>query len=142
MKLKNKTLTSLIAAVALYSTHAYSVSIKNIDLQRKQLTTPTNIVVPASVVTLQVGDYIQMSSSDDKIFTGRVTKIEESPDSIKIYGNIFEHNDTMFGFMMLKEGVFQGCITDKDQTIWYIMELDLNVKGYVFYKKIKFNKTI
>lgn len=142
MKLKNKILTSLLTAVVLYSSHAYSTTIKNLDLQRKQLTTPTNIVVAASVATLQVGDYIQMSSSDNKNFTGRVTKIEESPEFVKIYGSIFEHKDTMFGFMMQKGGEFQGCITDENQTIWYVMELDLNVKGYVFYKKIKFNKTI
>jgi hypothetical protein len=118
-------------------------NIKNLNLQQqKALTTNVGIVVPASVASLQIGDYVTLTSADHKRFTGRVTRIEDAPGVYKVYGSVFEYPDTMFGFMMSKGGEFQGCITNQDQSVWYLMELDVNIKGYVFYKKLKFNKDI
>jgi hypothetical protein len=142
MKL-NKLLSTLAATLLLFSVdYKANCEIKNLQLQQKSLTTKTNIVIPSVVASLQINDVITLHTSDLKKFTGHVTKVDETPEAIKISGIVHNSDKTMFGFMMNKNGDFQGCITNENQTIWYVMELDINLKGYLFYKKLKFDKTI
>lgn len=103
----------------------------------KPLTDTQGVAGPSLVAGSQVGDNIIIFRTDKFCYKGKVTSIEESPDIIKVYGDIYDkEGETSFGFVMAKGGVFAGAIVNKKKNTVYVLEFSPEHKGYIFVESL------
>jgi hypothetical protein len=103
-----------------------------IDLE-KPLTDTLGVAAPSLIAGSQVGDNIIIFRPDKVCYKGRVTSIEEGPDILKVYGDVYDKDGgTSFGFVMAKGGVFAGAIVDKKNNKVHVLEFSPEHKGYIF----------
>jgi poly(A) polymerase Pap1 len=111
-----------------------------LDLE-KPLTDTLGVAVPALVAGSQVGDNIIIFRPDKVCYKGRVTSIEETSDTLKVYGDVYDkEGGTSFGFVMAKGGVFAGAIVDKKNNRVYVLEFSPEHKGYIFKESLVHRK--
>lgn len=142
----------LLSFLITFNTHAslkeQSVGINVPDLnkikinQEAFLTDTLGIINIKSVSLLQVGDNVRIYRTDGTMYTGRVTSTEEASGMLRIMGNMNNAENTEFGFVLAKGGVFAGAIVDKKNNKTYAIELSEAHKGFIFLLTNKYDKPI
>lgn len=88
----------------------------------------------------EIGRQVKIYRTDGFCYSGRITEIEESETIYKVYGTVSNVDNTQFGFVMAKGGIFAGAVVEKTAGTTYVLELDEHAKGFVlvrsFAKKI------
>lgn len=101
-----------------------------------QLETPlTNflgVLSPTQLASVKVGDYVTMYRPDGFCYKAQITEVDEGSDYLKIWGKANNSEETTFGFVMKTGGILAGAIVEKKTDTTYVLELDLEHKGYVF----------
>lgn len=105
----------------------------------KTVSDAQGVVQPQLLAVLVVGDLIKFSRADGFEYSGKITDIQETPESLKIYGVCNDENIN-FGFALIKGGIFAGAVIDKKQTEVYTLEFSAAHKGYVLIKNFKHSK--
>lgn len=110
-----------------------------IKLSAEKYFTDTNGVFSvAQLVKATVGSQVRIYKTDGNYYTGQITELEESSEHLKIYGYIFDANDTMFGFVLAKGGVFAGAVVEKNKDKVYTVEFSAAHKGYILLRSQRF----
>jgi len=92
------------------------------------------------VCNAEIGRQVKIYRTDGFCYSGRITEIEESETIYKVYGTVSNVDNTQFGFVMAKGGIFAGAVVEKTTGTTYVLELNEEAKGFVlvrsFAKKI------
>jgi hypothetical protein len=148
MKIKNIILSSLLIPITTLGSFREIPNIRTPDLNKLKLNqevylSDTNGLINIKTVSLlQVGDNIRVYRPDGTLYTGIVTKTEESDGLLHIIGNINNKEDAQFGFVFAKGGHFAGAIVEKKNDRIYALELSEAHKGFVFLYTTKYDKKL
>lgn len=104
------------------------------------LTDKNGIVVPGQVIKVPIGKLIKIYRTDGFCYNGMITEIEEADTHYKVYGKINNVDDTTFGFVLAKGGNFAGAILERKNSKTYVLEFDMERKGFVFVLSTKYDK--
>lgn len=100
----------------------------------------TGVFLLDQVGSSEIGRLVKIYRTDGFCYSGRITEIEESETIFKVYGAINNVDNTQFGFVMAKGGIFVGAVVEKTSGTTYVLELNEQAKGFVlvrsFAKKI------
>lgn len=110
--------------------------------QEAFLTDTQGIINVKAVSILQVGDSIKLFRTDGTLYTGRVVTTEESDGMLRIMGVMNNAENTEFGFVLAKGGIFAGAIVDKKNSKTYAIELSEHHKGFIFLLTNKYDKPV
>jgi hypothetical protein len=110
--------------------------------QEAFLTDSQGIINVKAVSILQVGDSIKLFRTDGTLYTGRVVTTEESEGILRIMGVMNNAENTEFGFVLAKGGIFAGAIVDKKNSKTYAIELSEPHKGFIFLLTNKYDKPV
>jgi hypothetical protein len=110
-----------------------------IKLAAEKYFTDTNGVFSvAQLIKATVGNQVRIYRTDGGFYTGQITEIEETSEYLKIYGYVFDGNDTRFGFALAKGGVFAGAVVEKNKDKVYTVEFSAAHKGYILLRAQRF----
>jgi len=121
------------------------IEIPGHKLQLKQetfLTDTNGIMNAAAIVNVTIGSSIKIYRTDGFVYSGKITEIEEGADFYKIYGFIHNVEDSQFGFVIAKGGVFAGAVVEKKNKKTYVLELSIPHKGYILMLSSKYDEKI
>jgi hypothetical protein len=106
--------------------------------QEKYFTDTLGIANPNTIINSKPGDTVRIYFSDGTYFSAIVKTTEMSDQGIfKVFGEMTSPNNTGFGFVLSKDGVFAGAVVQRNENITYHLQYDEVRKGYIF----KFVKT-
>jgi hypothetical protein len=91
---------------------------------------------------VELGRLVRIYRTDGFYYTGKVTAIEESDSTYKVYGDVNNVKNTHFGFVLAKGGVFAGAVVEIDNKQTYVVELSEVHKGFVLQLTTKYDKSI
>jgi hypothetical protein len=112
-----------------------------LQLETETYLTDTQGVASAKqMITVPVGKLVRIYRTDGFYYTGQVTEVEESDTHFKIYGKVLNVEDTQFGFVLAKGGVFAGAVVEKEKEKTYVLEFSEAHKGFVLVRSTKYNK--
>lgn len=89
---------------------------------------------PQQVCDAEIGRLVRMYRTDGFCYTGRVTETEQTEKHYKVYGTINNVDNTQFGFVLAKGGIFAGAIVENDTQITYVLKLSEAHKGFILVK--------
>jgi hypothetical protein len=98
------------------------------------------VVSPEQVANVPVGKLVCIYLPTGACYHGQITEIEESSEHYKVYGKIFDKEDSSFGFALVKGGHFAGAIVHRKENITYAMEFSKEHKGYIFLRSTQYDK--
>lgn len=114
-----------------------------LQLKQETFLTDTNgIVNAAAIVNVSLGSLVKICRTDGFTYSGKITEIEESTEFYKIYGSVLNVEDTQFGFVIAKGGVFAGAVVEKKNKKTYVLELSIPHKGYILILSSKYDEKI
>lgn len=114
-----------------------------LKLQNELYFTDTNGVAnPSAVAASVVGELVRIYKTDKQYFTGIITEVIEDNNMLRVFGNITNSDGATFGFTLAKGGIFAGAIVDLKNEKTYILELDLEAKGYILKVTTKYDKPV
>lgn len=96
------------------------------------LTNLQGVVSPTQLASVKVGDYVTIYRPDGFCYKAQITDVEEGSGFLKIWGKANNSEETTFGFVMQSGGILAGAILERKTDTAYVLELDLEHKGYVF----------
>lgn len=136
MKLLSKSI-----AVILFCSSAYGGA--KLKLQNELYFTDTNGVAnPTAVASSVVGELVRIYKTDKEYFTGIITEVIEDNTTLRVFGKITNSDSATFGFTLAKGGIFAGAIVDVKNEKTYILELDLDAKGYILKLTNRYDKPV
>lgn len=89
---------------------------------------------PQQVCDAEIGRLVKIYRTDGFCYSGRVTETEQSESTYKVYGTINNVDNTQFGFVLAKGGIFAGAVVEKDTQTTYVLELSEAYKGFILVK--------
>jgi hypothetical protein len=104
------------------------------------LTDNNGVVIPSQIIKMQVGKLVSIYRTDSFCYRGQVTEIEESAETLKVYGQILNVPGSKFGFVMARGGQFAGAIIESKENKTYVLEFSLPHKGFIFMRSTKHEK--
>jgi hypothetical protein len=104
------------------------------------LSDPTGVLIPKQMMTVQIGRLVRIYRTDGTFYQGRVTEIEETDTTYKIYGTIHSVEGAKFGFVLAKGGVFAGAVVEIKSQVVYAVEFSEAYKGFVLVRTHKYDK--
>jgi hypothetical protein len=134
-----------VASVALASltTEKPSIAVPGFKLQLDEesyLTDNHGVFNPKQIINTPIGRSIKIYRTDGFCYSGKITDIEESSDTYKIYGTVNNVKDSGFGFVLAKGGIFAGAVVEKSSSKTYTLEFSDVHKGFVLMLSSKYNK--
>ena len=111
--------------------------------QQHQLSTTNGILNPNEIIKLQPTDQIVVYLPNGSKFTGIVTKSEfKNKDQFEVFGEMHSHENTGFGFVLTKSGVFAGAIVMRNTDTIYNITYSPESNGYVLIKRLFIEKNL
>ena len=107
-----------------------------------KLTNDLGVFIISQLVQLSVGDNVKIRKTDGTEYTGKVTEVKEDDQTFKVYGEVHNVDDTHFGFVMNKRGVFAGAVLEKKTNKVFTIEFSLEHKGYILMRSFKYDKPL
>jgi hypothetical protein len=96
------------------------------------------IANPSNIIKAKPLDNIKIYLSDGTELLGLVTKTEETNREIlKVFGDIQNKENTGFGFVLTKDGIFAGAVVFRDTDEVFKLEYVESVKGFMLIKSAK-----
>jgi len=140
-----KTTIATILASMITFTSAKTEGFKqkiNIEAQI-YLTDTVGVVNPNNIIRLKPVDYVKMYLPDGTELVGLVTKTEDINREIyKVFGDIQNHPNAGFGFVLTKDGIFAGAVVFRDTDTTYKLEYSDEARGYIFIKSVPLKKIL
>lgn len=96
------------------------------------LTNLQGVLSPTQLASVKVGDYVVIYRPDGFCYKAQITDVEEGSEFLKVWGKANNSEETTFGFVMRTGGILAGAILERKTDTTYVLELDLEHKGYVF----------
>lgn len=98
----------------------------------------TGLMNPNNIIRLKPRDNIKIYLPDGTELNGLVTKTEDiNREIFKVFGDVQNHPNTGFGFVLTKDGIFAGAVVFRDTDITYKLEYSEEAKGYILIKNVK-----
>ena len=96
------------------------------------------IANPSNIIKAKPLDNIKIYLSDGTELIGLVTKTEETNREIlKVFGDIQNKENTGFGFVLTKDGIFAGAVVFRDTDEVFKLEYVESAKGFMLIKSAK-----
>jgi hypothetical protein len=108
--------------------------------QEVLLTDTTGVINVRQISSVEVGKQVKIYRTDGVAYTGKVTEIEESSTSYKVYGTITNVADAYFGFSLIKGGTFVGAVVEQASNSTYVAEFSLEHKGFILLRSFKHDR--
>lgn len=100
--------------------------------QETYLSDKVGILNPNTIITLKPGMSIIVYLSDGTELKGLVKETSiENGTIFKVYGDIQNKNNTGFGFVLTKEGVFAGAVVMRDSQMTFTVKYSEAHNGHV-----------
>jgi hypothetical protein len=108
--------------------------------QEAPLTDKNGVVILSQIINVPIGKSVLIYRTDGFCYKGTITEIEQGDNHYKLYGKINNVDETSFGFVMVKGGNFAGAILEGKTTKTYVLEFNLDYKGFIFVRSNKYDK--
>ena len=96
------------------------------------------IANPSNIIKSKPLDNIKIYLPDGTELIGLVTKTEETNREIlKVFGDIQNKENTGFGFVLTKDGIFAGAVVFRDTDEVFKLEYVESAKGFMLIKSAK-----
>jgi hypothetical protein len=111
--------------------------------QEQQLSTNTGILNPNVIIRLKPEDNIVVYLPNGSKFSGKITKTEfKNKDYFEVFGEMHSHQNTGFGFVLTRDGVFAGAVVLRNTNTVYAITYSPEANGYILVKRLFFDKTL
>ena len=140
MKIKFIALTSAIIAIPVFAglkteTPKQPFSLK-ID-QETSISSTTGVLIPNTIISLVPSSAIKVYLTDGTLLTGIVKETSMvNNENFKVYGEITNKENTGFGFVLTKEGIFAGAIVFRDRQEVYTVKFSEEADGYILIRSL------
>lgn len=105
--------------------------------QEIYLTNKVGVANPNSVIRLKPRDNIIIYLTDGTVLKGIVTKTEDiNKEIFKVFGDIQNKENTGFGFVLTKDGIFAGAVVCRNEDITYVLKYSKEAEGFIFFKTL------
>ena len=132
-----KTIITLIVSLfCLTSIAAEPNVVPILSIEQQIYITDNNGVLNANnIIRLKPLDNIKFYLSDGTEIIALVTKTEEiNKEVFKVFGDVQNKNNSGFGFVLTKDGIFAGAVVFRDGDIVYTVEYSEEAKGHMLVK--------
>jgi hypothetical protein len=101
--------------------------------QEAYATDTSGVANPNVIINLKPGLSIRIYLPGGKCFTALVKETTMLSGGVfKVFGEMTNSNNTGFGFVLTKDGIFAGAIVQRDTNTTHTLSYDEAAKGYVF----------
>lgn len=101
--------------------------------QETYVTDTVGVANPATIINLKPGNTIRIYFTDGTHFTALVKETTMLSDGVfKVFGEMINPENTGFGFVLSKDGIFAGAVVQRGPNIVHKLMYDEDAKGYVF----------
>lgn len=136
-------MAAVSVAVASLTVDKPGVSVPGFKLQLDEesyLTDNHGVFNPKQIINTPIGRSVKIYRTDGFCYSGKITDIEEASDTYKIYGTVNNVQNSGFGFVLAKGGIFAGAVVEKDNSKTYTLEFSEAHKGFVLMLSAKYNR--
>lgn len=130
-------ITSILVNASIADEPRVIIPVLNLE-EQIYLTDKTGLASPANIIKSKPRDNIVIYLPDGTELIGLVTKTEEiNREIIKVFGDIQNKNNTGFGFVLTKDGIFAGAVVFRDTDEVHKLEYVEAAKGFMLIKSAK-----
>lgn len=106
----------------------------SLKLDQETFATDTKGVAnPTTIIGLKPGNAVRIYFTDGTYFTALVKETTMHSDGVfKVFGEMINPENTGFGFVLTKDGVFAGAVVQRGPNIVHQLLYDEDAKGYIF----------
>jgi len=105
--------------------------------QQHQISTNGGILNPGEIIKLKANDCIVVYLPDGTKFSGMITNTEfKNKDHFECFGEMHSHNNTGFGFILTRDGVFAGAIVVRNTDTIFNITYSKEANGYILIKQL------
>ena len=105
--------------------------------QERIISNEQGILLPNEIIKLKAGDIIKLYFSNGTFFTATVkTSQFQTPDKFECYGESITHENTGFGFVLTKDGVFAGAVVMRNSDTTYKIGYSPQLNGFILFKDV------
>jgi len=109
--------------------------------QERMCTDEIGRLNPNVILSLRVGETIKIVLNDKTVLNGTVKNLEifsnKEVEYMKVFGDITNKNNTGFGFVLTKTGVFAGAVVHRDEDITYTVKQNKVDGEYYLIRSLK-----
>lgn len=142
MRFKSLILSTTLTTATLFASPTERQYVGSVGLQlngTKYLTDKSGVFQPQQFIRAAVNDNVKIYRPDGACYIGKITEVLDSPEMYKVYGEVSNQEDCLFGFVATKEGTIVGVIREKRNRKTYVLEFSQQHKGYIFIQTFKFD---
>jgi hypothetical protein len=105
--------------------------------QEIHISDTAGVLIPNSIITLIPSNNIKFYLVDGTVLTGLVKEITMIDGELfKVFGEITNKDNSGFGFVLAKEGIFAGAVVYRNTEETLTVEFSQQAKGYVLVKSL------
>ena len=105
--------------------------------QEHLISNEQGLLLPNEIIKLKAGDVIKLYFSNGAFLTAVVkTSQFQTPDKFECYGESITHENTGFGFVLTKDGVFAGAVVMRNSDVIYKIQYSSQLNGFMLYKDV------
>jgi len=123
----------------IFASHLMALSLSEGGLS---LTTQDGKLNTSVLTQVKTADKLIIKRADGFIYKAEITQIEESPDYLKIWGKMYNQEDTYFGITLNRGGILAGAISELKTGKVYVLEFSKSHEGFIFLYSIIHSKLI
>lgn len=140
MKLKFISLTSALIAIPVFAGFKTEAPKQPFALkldQETSISSNSGILIPNAIINLVPSSAIKVYLTDGTLLTGLVKETSMvNNETFKVYGEITNKENTGFGFVLTKEGIFAGAIVFRDKQEVYTVKFSEEADGYILIRSL------
>jgi hypothetical protein len=104
--------------------------------QETYISNKLGLLIPESILNLKPGNAIRIYLTDGTFFTGLIKSTELENGSIfKVFGELTNHENAGFGFVLTDKNIFAGAVVIRDKNITYTVKFSEEIKSYFLVKQ-------
>jgi hypothetical protein len=121
-----------IKLLLLYFLLSLSLLGLNLNEGGLSLTNPDGKLNTAILANIKTADKIIIKRADGFVYKAEITQVEESPDYFKIWGKMYNQEETFFGITLNRGGILAGAISEFKTGKVYVLEFSQLHEGFIF----------
>lgn len=104
--------------------------------QEAYITDTNGVLIPSSILNLIPSNQVRIYLTDGTMLTGIVKSVEmEDKKIFKVFGELNNRENSGFGFVLTKDGIFAGAVVFRNQDMSYEVTFSESLKQYILVRR-------
>lgn len=104
--------------------------------QETYITDTNGVLIPTSILNLIPSNQIRIYLTDGTLLTGIVKSVDiEDKKIFKVFGELNNKENSGFGFVLTRDGIFAGAVVFRNQDVSYEATFSESLKQYILVRR-------